>query len=122
MWTYCLLVAFVCQAFAEALQHNNTLTTLNLEGNYIGAEGGKARVGVWGAWCGLCLLVVFVCQALAEALQRNNTLTTLNVPHNEIGDEGGKAHVGVGEPGALIASLLLLSARLSLKLSGTTTR
>ena len=55
-----LLVAFVCQALVEALQHNNALTTLNVRRNEIGAEGGKAHVGVWGAWCGLCLLCLCV--------------------------------------------------------------
>ena len=44
-----LLVVCVYQALAEALKQNNSLTTLDWKNHNIGDEGGKARVGVWGA-------------------------------------------------------------------------
>ena len=89
------LLPFAWQALAEALKHNKAMTTLYLRLNEIGAEGGKARVGVGGAWWTFCLLVAFAWQALAEALRHNSTLTTLNLEYNNIGDEGVKARVGV---------------------------
>ena len=92
---FCLLVASVCQAFAEALQHNKAITILDLRDNKMGDEGGKARVGVLGAWWTFCLLVAFAWQALAEALKHNKAMTTLDLWGNNIGDEGGKAHVSV---------------------------
>ena len=93
-WTFCLLVAVAWQALAEALKHNSTMTTLNLEHNEIGAEGGKARVGVWGAWWTFCLLVAVAWQALAEALHHNDTLTTLNLEKNGIRAEDLEARFG----------------------------
>ncbi len=59
-------------AVAEALQGNNTLTTLSLGFNDIGATGAVAVV---------------------KALKENNTLTTLNLGFNSIGDAGAGAVV-----------------------------
>ena len=93
-WTFCLLVDCAWQALAEALQRNSTITTLRLFCNRIGAEGGKACVGVLRAWWTFCLLVAFAWQALAEALQYNSTLTTLNLELNEISAEDLEARFG----------------------------
>ncbi|CAF1010907.1 unnamed protein product [Adineta ricciae] len=57
------------QHIAYALRMNTTLTTLNLSGNRIGAEGA---------------------QHIADALRTNTTLTTLNLHQNGIGDEGAQ--------------------------------
>ncbi|CAF4356714.1 unnamed protein product, partial [Adineta steineri] len=54
---------------ANALQHNKTLTTLNLYYNKIKALGA---------------------QHLANALQHNKTLTTLNLGRNEISASGAR--------------------------------
>jgi Leucine Rich repeat len=54
------------KALAQALQSNNTVTTIHLSSNQIGDEGAKA---------------------LAQALQNNNTVTAINLYRNEIGDE-----------------------------------
>ena len=61
MWVFgeadglvCLLVtivAFVWQAFAEAVQHNHSLTALNLQSSGIGAEDLEARFGSFPAIC-----------------------------------------------------------------------
>jgi Ran GTPase-activating protein (RanGAP) involved in mRNA processing and transport len=83
---------------AEALEHNNTLTQLNLGYNQIGVEGAKAlaaalehntsltqleqwnnQIGVEGA------------RALAAALEHNTSLTQLNLWNNRISVEGAKA-------------------------------
>ncbi|KAF0496460.1 kinase-like protein [Gigaspora margarita] len=53
----------------EALCKNSTLTSLNLENNKLGSEGGKA---------------------LADALCNNSMLTSLNLYWNKLGFEGGK--------------------------------
>ena len=42
---FCLLVVFVCQALAEALQHNRTITTLGLQYNNIRAADLEAQFG-----------------------------------------------------------------------------
>ena len=67
-------VSIICDESAEALasmlQSNNTLTSLDLSRNKIGAEGAKA---------------------LASMLQSNNTLTTLDLYFNKIGAEGAEA-------------------------------
>ena len=48
-----LLKAFVsCQALAQGLQENSTLTNLDLRGNNIGDEGAKAWCGEDGAMSG----------------------------------------------------------------------
>jgi Ran GTPase-activating protein (RanGAP) involved in mRNA processing and transport len=54
------------QALLQALAQNTCLTTLNVSGNQIGAEG-------------------------AKVLAQNTRLTTLNVERNAIGAEGAKA-------------------------------
>ena len=59
------------QEIAAALQHNTTLTSINLFGN---------KIGIAGA------------QAFAAALQHNTTLTSVNLACNHrIGDEGAQA-------------------------------
>ena len=57
-------------AIGRALQHNHTLTTLMLRGNQIGYEGALA---------------------IGQALHHNSTLTTLNLYNNMLGDEGARA-------------------------------
>jgi Ran GTPase-activating protein (RanGAP) involved in mRNA processing and transport len=55
---------------AQALKHNNTVTTINLSCHNIGDEGTKA---------------------LAHILTNNKSITTVNLDSNNIGDEGAKA-------------------------------
>ncbi|KAF0496930.1 hypothetical protein F8M41_020857 [Gigaspora margarita] len=54
----------------KILYGNTTLTCLNLYGNKLNFEGGKA---------------------LAKVLCKNNTLTALNLGNNNLGSEGEKA-------------------------------
>ena len=94
-----ILQIFVCcEALAEGLKHNSTLTSLNLYNNNIGPEGAKA-------WCLVrivnfkeflmispCILQVFVsCEALAEGLKHNSTLTDMDLLFNNIGPAGAQA-------------------------------
>ncbi|KFH68021.1 hypothetical protein MVEG_06751 [Podila verticillata NRRL 6337] len=58
------------KALSEALKTNSTLTTLNLQFNFIGDDG---------------------VQALSEALKTNSTLTTLDLGANFISEEGAEA-------------------------------
>ena len=77
-----------CEALAEGLKHNSTLTNLNLEENNIGDTGAQA-------WCLVRMvstLQIFVCcQALAEGLKHNSTVTNLNLKNNDIGPEKRQA-------------------------------
>ena len=53
----------------EQIKSNTTVTTIDLSGNGIGAEG---------------------CSSLAKALETNTTVTTIDLGWNNIGDEGWK--------------------------------
>lgn len=64
---YCMVGANGAFHLAEALQRNNTLTSLNLRDNNIGDDG---------------------LAAIAVALKTNNTVTELDVEMNKIGNQG----------------------------------
>ncbi|CAF0933792.1 unnamed protein product [Adineta steineri] len=70
-WTLIIDIKDVtAQYLGDALQHNASLTTLNLQYNQIGDVGA---------------------QRLADALQHNTTLITLDFCHNKIGDVGARS-------------------------------
>ncbi|CAE7872709.1 NLRC3, partial [Symbiodinium necroappetens] len=65
------ITAEVCQALADGLKSNCTVTRVNLDQNDIRNQGAKA--------------------ALADALKSNCTVTHVNLDGNLIRDEGAKA-------------------------------
>ena len=82
------------QALAEALQHNCTVTIIELGMNHIGDEGAKAR---FGCQYSLVLIPFERCapdsavEAMGEALTTNSTIALMDLRRNAIGDEGAKA-------------------------------
>ena len=87
-WVHLEPRPFPCEALAEAIKSNSTITNINLASNSIGVEGCQAGWLRGGCiWCfGLC-----PCEALAEALNSNSTITNIDLWNNDIGDEGCKA-------------------------------
>ncbi|CAE7643758.1 NLRC3 [Symbiodinium necroappetens] len=88
---------FLWEAIAEALKTNSTLTSINLEGNRIDEDGGKAIGEALKSNSTLASINLGFCnigegaQAICEALKTNSTLTSINLERNHIGNEGGKA-------------------------------
>ena len=74
------------QTALEALENNNTVTTLDLGGSNIGDKGAEA---------------------LAKALKNNNTVTILNLWDNNIGVEGAKALSEALENNEIVTALYL---------------
>ena len=105
-------------------QHETTLTTLNLNRNQIGDEGGIAigkALGVNATLKTLDLSFNQLCgldafgkgtydatgiEALASALEVNATMTDLNLAGNEIGADGG---IAIGKALGVNASLTTLN-------------
>ena len=77
------------QALANAMQHNTTLTHLDLSWNKSGDKGVEARV-----FCNFQFLSDFTCctsQALANVLQHNKSLTDLDLDSNPFRAAGRQA-------------------------------
>ncbi|CAF3941382.1 unnamed protein product [Adineta steineri] len=85
------------QKYIDAMYLDQTLTTLNLEHNEIGAKGAQDLANALQINKTLTTLNIYNSQIgaegathLANALEINETLTTLNLGWNKIGDQGAR--------------------------------
>jgi len=110
------------RAIANMLEVNKVLTSLNLSGNEVGAEGAKALASALEVNAVLTSLNLYynnigpsgalaiagalkVNKALASALRVNGVLTSLNLSYIEVGAEGAKALASALEVNAALTSL-----------------
>ena len=77
-----------CSSLAKALETNTTITTIDLHYNSIGAEG---------------------CSSLAKALETNTTITNINLFRNSIGAEGCSSLAKALETNTTITTINLSS-------------
>jgi len=87
----------VVKQLADALEKNNTLTTLDLSCTNLGNDGAKHIAEALQANSTLTTLIMRYngidsegAEYIAMALQANNTLTTLDLSSNDLGAEGAK--------------------------------
>ena len=88
-------MSFRCQALAEALKVNRSITHIDLRENQIEDAGAQAMNQ---SLLDPFLSMSFRCQALAEALKVNRSITHIDLCDNQIGQVGVEASPGCQAP------------------------